>query len=110
MRSHGQLAPQPGLRVVAEGVETREISDALRAMGCDLAQGYSFSRALPAAEFAAWVTTERATVRSVGARSSRYAPEGGQRRVDVGRAAHPAAGGRGGLRPDDDDAWPEATR
>ena len=48
-------------------METREISDALAAMGCDLAQGYSFSRALPAAEFAAWVTKDRATVRSVGA-------------------------------------------
>ena len=36
-------------------------------MGCDLAQGYSFSRALPAVEFADWVTKDRATIRSVGA-------------------------------------------
>ena len=52
---------------MAEGVESREISAELAAMGCDLGQGYSFSRALPAAEFAAWVTNDRATPRSVGA-------------------------------------------
>ena len=62
-----QLARNLGLRVVAEGVESREISSELAAMGCDLGQGYSFSRALPAAEFAAWVTNDRATTRSIGA-------------------------------------------
>ena len=39
------------LHTVAEGVETLEQLDLLREMGCDQAQGFLFSPALPAAEF-----------------------------------------------------------
>jgi EAL domain-containing protein (putative c-di-GMP-specific phosphodiesterase class I) len=44
-----------GLRVVAEGVESAEDHALLAEMGCDHGQGFHFSRALPAAEFEAWV-------------------------------------------------------
>ena len=40
------------LRVVAEGVETREELEFLRAHQCDEAQGYYFSRPVPAQQFA----------------------------------------------------------
>ena len=50
------LARSLGLRVVAEGVETPDVRARLTTLGCDQAQGYSFSRALPQAEFAAWLT------------------------------------------------------
>jgi len=39
------------LRVVAEGVETREQADFLRARNCDELQGYLFSRPVPASDF-----------------------------------------------------------
>jgi diguanylate cyclase (GGDEF)-like protein len=50
------LARSLGLRVVAEGVESPDVRARLTTMGCDQAQGYSFSRALPQADFAAWLT------------------------------------------------------
>jgi EAL domain-containing protein (putative c-di-GMP-specific phosphodiesterase class I) len=43
-----ELARIRGLRVVAEGIETVEQLDALRALGCDRGQGYYFSRPLAA--------------------------------------------------------------
>ncbi len=47
------MAHRLGLKVVAEGVETPRQEEILRRMGCDLAQGYLFSPALPAEDFTA---------------------------------------------------------
>ncbi|GBG01412.1 hypothetical protein AZSI13_07390 [Azospira sp. I13] len=46
-----------GLRVVAEGVEGPAELQILHGMGCDVAQGYYFSRPVPAAEFEAWLAS-----------------------------------------------------
>jgi predicted signal transduction protein with EAL and GGDEF domain len=45
------------LRVVAEGVETQDELEFLRAHQCDEAQGYYFSRPVPAEQFAALLKT-----------------------------------------------------
>jgi len=49
------LSQALGIKVVAEGVETQAQADFLQREGCRIAQGYLFSRALPAAEFEAYV-------------------------------------------------------
>ncbi len=41
--------------VIAEGVETEEQMKALRAIGCDIVQGYYFSRPVPPEEFEAFI-------------------------------------------------------
>jgi diguanylate cyclase (GGDEF)-like protein len=48
VRSTIELAHNLGLEVVAEGVETSKVWDALKALGCDYGQGYLFSRPVPA--------------------------------------------------------------
>ena len=45
------LAHKLGLRVVAEGVETEAELQAIRAMGCDEAQGFLLARPAPAHTF-----------------------------------------------------------
>jgi diguanylate cyclase (GGDEF)-like protein len=50
------LAHNLGLTVVAEGVETDEAWRRLRALGCDVAQGWLIGRPLPAADFANWLS------------------------------------------------------
>jgi len=45
-----------GLAVVAEGVETQEELDEIRALGCDQVQGFYFSRPLPVAAMTALLT------------------------------------------------------
>jgi diguanylate cyclase (GGDEF)-like protein len=54
-----------GLTLVAEGVETPEQLQFLRAEGCDVVQGYLMSRAIPAAAFAE-LLRGRAAPRSPG--------------------------------------------
>ena len=50
-----------GLKVVAEGVETRAHHDFLRQHGCDELQGYYFSRPIPALDMEALLRTAGAT-------------------------------------------------
>ena len=47
MRAVVDLAHTLGLRAVGEGVERTEQLDALRALGCDLAQGFLLGRPQP---------------------------------------------------------------
>jgi diguanylate cyclase len=50
------LGSQPRAARRGEDVESPEVRGRLTTLGCDQAQGYSFSRALPQADFAAWLT------------------------------------------------------
>jgi diguanylate cyclase (GGDEF)-like protein/PAS domain S-box-containing protein len=60
VRSSINLAHDLGLEVVAEGVESDEVAEELRRMGCDMAQGYWLSRPLTAADSTDWLLTVEA--------------------------------------------------
>ncbi len=53
VRSAVELAHTLGLEVVAEGVEDAETYEALREIGCELAQGFHISRPVPTRELTA---------------------------------------------------------
>ena len=53
------MAHSLGLRMVAEGVETDTAYTELTRLGCDQAQGYFMSRAVPAAELDHWLRNRR---------------------------------------------------
>jgi EAL domain-containing protein (putative c-di-GMP-specific phosphodiesterase class I) len=50
-----EMARALGLTVIAEGVETEEQLASLRALGCELAQGYYFAAPMPAPAAAAFL-------------------------------------------------------
>jgi EAL domain-containing protein (putative c-di-GMP-specific phosphodiesterase class I) len=51
-----ELGHNLGLKICAEGVESRAALDLLEILGCDRCQGFYLSRALPANEIASFVT------------------------------------------------------
>jgi diguanylate cyclase (GGDEF)-like protein len=70
VRSTIELGHNLGLRVVAEGVESRDVWDRLGALGCDTAQGFYLSRPIAAAALDDWLAgrPEPSAVPSTGAK------------------------------------------
>jgi EAL domain-containing protein (putative c-di-GMP-specific phosphodiesterase class I) len=62
-----ELAHNLGLSVVAEGVETEEIWQLLRKLGCDVAQGYLFSAPQPPDKITTWIRERMLQPELVGA-------------------------------------------
>jgi EAL domain-containing protein (putative c-di-GMP-specific phosphodiesterase class I) len=62
VRSIIELATALGLRVVAEGVETRESWDRLAVYGCDAAQGWYLAKAQPSTVITRWLHDHRRTL------------------------------------------------
>ncbi len=57
VRSTIALGHSLGLAVVAEGVETEQTLNSLRALDCDFAQGFHVCRPLPADELVSWLAS-----------------------------------------------------
>jgi diguanylate cyclase (GGDEF)-like protein/PAS domain S-box-containing protein len=70
VRSTIDLARNLGLEVVAEGVESKEIYDALAELGCDAVQGHYLSRPLTGAEVVGWLADRPAAGTAQRAASS----------------------------------------
>jgi diguanylate cyclase (GGDEF)-like protein len=56
VRSTVDLAHSLGLRIVAEGVEDAGTVEVLHRYGCDIIQGYFYSRPISAADLSTWLT------------------------------------------------------
>ncbi len=57
------MAHKLGLKVIAEGVETVEQRDLLKAAGCDYGQGYWFAKPMTAADMSALTTAQNTPLR-----------------------------------------------
>ncbi|MGI9147541.1 MAG: putative bifunctional diguanylate cyclase/phosphodiesterase [Chloroflexota bacterium] len=66
VRSTISLGHDLGLSIVAEGVEDEATQDHLRALGCDLIQGYYISRPLPVAQMTSWIHNIAGSTQSTG--------------------------------------------
>ena len=69
VRSTIDLARNLGLRVVAEGIETEAALDGLRALGCDIGQGFHLGRPVGAEDLGHWLrqwTAARAVAPDAG--------------------------------------------
>ena len=58
VRSTIELGHNLGLSVVAEGIESQAVRDALRGLGCDIGQGFHIGVPLPSAGFEEWMDFE----------------------------------------------------
>jgi diguanylate cyclase (GGDEF)-like protein len=66
VRSTIDLARNLGLDVVAEGVESESVLEALVDLRCSSVQGFYLSRPLPAADLEAWLSSRSTTPRTSG--------------------------------------------
>jgi diguanylate cyclase (GGDEF)-like protein len=65
VRATVELAHNLGLKVTAEGVETEAALTILRSYGCDIAQGYLFSKPRPLMEILDWLKSARWKARTL---------------------------------------------
>jgi diguanylate cyclase len=77
VRSTIDLGHNLGLQVVAEGVETQEVQDALRDLGCDVGQGFHLGRPMPPSELDRWMDARAAGVSVLAGYEPQYLTEPG---------------------------------
>jgi EAL domain-containing protein (putative c-di-GMP-specific phosphodiesterase class I)/ActR/RegA family two-component response regulator len=60
VRATISMARELGLRVVAEGIETESVAKLLRQVGCEVAQGWHFAKAMTEADLIPWLADHAA--------------------------------------------------
>jgi diguanylate cyclase (GGDEF)-like protein/PAS domain S-box-containing protein len=103
VRSTVELAHNLGLTVVAEGVEDQIALERLIEYGCDMAQGYFFSRPVEAAELTAWLSESKF---GAGAKVHLVRPAGGPPRGGAATRLTEGPGEPPGRRPLRDSGHP----
>jgi diguanylate cyclase (GGDEF)-like protein len=97
------LAHQLGVRVVAEGIENEAVSSELRALGCDIGQGFFLGRPMPAAAFTEWMRDPARLAPHLEAsgypQAGRPAGEAGYRGLASGTASRAARAARRVVQP-----------
>jgi diguanylate cyclase (GGDEF)-like protein len=97
------LAHQLGVKVVAEGIENEAVSSELRALGCDIGQGFLLGRPMPAAAFTEWMRDPATLVPRLGASgypsASLPGGEAGPRQLASGPAGRAARAVRAAVQP-----------
>ena len=73
------IADSLSVPTIAEGVETAEQMFTLKTMGCDIVQGYYFSRPVPAAEFEVFLLDHKKRGRTEAAIETRSTGNSGKR-------------------------------
>ena len=86
-----EIADYLSVPVIAEGVETEEQLAVLQAMGCDLVQGYYFSRPVPAEEYVHFLERRREQELSAPALTAAAPEETGDEAF--GKIAHALSSG-----------------
>jgi diguanylate cyclase (GGDEF)-like protein len=73
VRTTVDLAHKLGVKVVAEGVESEAVRSELRAIGCDIGQGFFLGRPMTAAAFTCWLRDQDKLVPGPGASGAQQA-------------------------------------
>ncbi len=71
-----RMAEALGLDVVAEGIETPEVAEILRSMGCSRAQGYLWARPMADEDFARLLAGDQPRISRQAGMTSRSGPVG----------------------------------
>ncbi|MGD0242882.1 MAG: GGDEF domain-containing protein [Streptosporangiaceae bacterium] len=79
VRTTVDLAHQLGVKVVAEGVESEAVRSELRALGCDIGQGYFLGRPMPPGAFAEWMRDRGHIQRGITGQAAEAAAEASAR-------------------------------
>jgi diguanylate cyclase (GGDEF)-like protein len=90
VRTTIDLAHQLGVKVVAEGVESAAISSELRALGCDIGQGFFLGRPMAAAAFTEWLRDPARPTAGLEVSAYPVADSPAARAAPAGPAGHPA--------------------